>query len=415
MRTPTRIPVLPANPYDELASLDDEYEPCPPHPLDSALQRPAGEVEDEPWSPPDHRRAAPRRRRRRARRRPRHRHLPLKLLITAGTGAALLVLADRCAALYAEKEAEQKLQQTLHLEAAPQVDIRGFPFLTQLVDKELTEVDVTVPHLAADRVSIARVQAKAHGIRIRGDLPSDIRGAVVGRLNGSVLLAFDDMNRELSASQLKFGRESDDTIVARGDLTVAGRPVRIRARAHVHQDDGQSLSTRLDAVTIDLPGIAVYRPVQADGNHGKSLTLHREAAERIARDAARVKALFSVPALAARLGVTPDEVAIALREDERLHEIAGTPRFVESLTRINLVDVVAGHPWLLQKIGIDPAVVTGLSRLRPPTVTDGLTLSYTLPAEARKLGLRLDGVKVGDDGVQADVTADDLPVDATAH
>ena len=65
--------------------------------------------------------------------------------------AAFLILADRCAAMYAEKKAQQAIQNDLQLAAAPQVDIHGFPFLTQVLDKHLERVDVTVPHVPADR------------------------------------------------------------------------------------------------------------------------------------------------------------------------------------------------------------------------------------------------------------------------
>ncbi|MFK8910779.1 DUF2993 domain-containing protein, partial [Streptomyces sp. YS-3] len=409
----------PRNPYDELAALADPEpgsesgsEPGPGAaggltvlPLDLSSMH-AGPEED-PWSPPDHRRPGKGRRARRGRRRRRSPFAALprlaKLLFALVVCVGFLVLADRCAVMYAEKKARQALQDELHLAAAPEVDIHGFPFLTQVLDKRLERVDVTVPHVAADRISLAKVQASARDIKLTGDLPSDIRSAVIGDLHGRITLSFDDMNRELAASQLKFSRVSDDTVGADGRLTIAGQELRVRARAQVRLVGTSGLSTDIDGMSLDMPGVATYRP-----GRNRGLTLHRESAELISRDSARVKALLSVPAVVERLGVPKEDVAAALRDEKKLHELTGTPRFAEQLTRVNLVDVVADHPWLLSKIGIDPKLITGLLAMRPPELSDRLSFSYTLPREARMLRVR--DVRVEKDGVVATVSGVELAV-----
>ncbi|MEV4435483.1 DUF2993 domain-containing protein [Streptomyces sp. NPDC049585] len=364
---------------------------------------------DEPWSPPNHRRGGPRSHRKRRRRRRaagRPYRTATKLLFAALAGVAILLLADRCAAMYAEKKAQQQVQKALHLQAQPQVDIRGFPFLTQVVGKRLRQVDVTVPHVAADRVSLARVHASARDIRLHGDLPADIRGAVIGRLEGNVLLAFDDMNRELGASQVRFSDLGGNAIGARGRLAVAGQELVVRARAHLRRTGDDGIATEIDGMSLDIPRVATYHP----GGTDKRLVLHREAAEHISKDMARVKALLSVPAIAERLGVPAEVAAQALRSEERLHQVAGTPRFVEELTRLNLVDVLAEHPWLLEKLGVDPKLLTALSELQPPELADRLSLSFQLPSQAKEYDLRLQAVTVERDGIRADLSATALPV-----
>lgn len=410
MRPPTRMPSRPRNPYDELAALADPGPDLDPAPRPRILPLDLGRLhaeEDEPWSPPDHRRSRNGRRARRSRRR---RRSPLaalprlaKLLFALVVGVGFLVLADRCAVMYAEKKAQRALQDELHLAAAPQVDIHGFPFLTQVLDKRLKRVDVTVPHVAADRVSLTKVQASARDIKLTGDLPSDIRSAVIGDLDGRVTLSFDDMNRELTASRLKFSRVSDDTVGADGKLSIAGQELRVRARAQVRLVGTSGLSTDVDGMSLDMPGIATYRP-----GRDRGLTLHRESAELISRDTARVKALLSVPAVVRRLGVPEKDVRAALRSDEKLHELVGTPQFVEQLTRVNLVDVVADHPWLLSKIGIDPKLITGLLAMRPPELSDRLSFSFTLPREARELRIR--DVRVEERGIVATVSGVEVGV-----
>ncbi|WP_449477373.1 LmeA family phospholipid-binding protein [Streptomyces abikoensis] len=420
------MPSRPHNPYEELAELadpDPRTEPLPLLPVrlthpeaepgtepEPGLETEPGipsdtDADDDPWSPPDHRRAKRRRRRRRSRSPFAAVPRALKLLIAALLCGGILVLADRCAQMYAEKKAQQKLQQELHLAAAPQVDIHGFPFLTQVLEKRLQRVDVTVPHVAAERVSLAEVRASARDIRLTGSLPNAVRGAVVGDLDGEVRLSFDDMNRELAASQVRFSRRDDHAIGADGKLTIAGQELRVRAQARLQLSGRQSLSTNVDDMSLDLPGIATYRP-----GKGRGLTLHHETAERISRDAARAKALLSVPALAERLGVSRADVATALRSEEELHRLTGAPRFVEALTRVNLVDAAVDHPWLLKKLGIDPHLITALTSMRLPEFTDRLAYSFSLPKEARNLRLR--DVRVEKDGIRASLEGVELPVGA---
>ncbi|MBT2382446.1 DUF2993 domain-containing protein [Streptomyces sp. ISL-11] len=427
MRTPTRVSSLPPNPYEELASLaEPEAGPHPgrpagaeadpeadPHiPGAGSTGHPFGfeftyvTPDDDGSPPPGHRRA------KRSRRRPRRsRRLPgvpraAKLLIAAAACAAVLVLADRCAVLYAEKQAERKLQQQLHLAAAPQVDIHGFPFLTQVLAKELERVDVTVPHVAAGRVSLAKVRASGQYVRLTGDLPTDIKGAVIGKVDGNVLLSFADLNRELGASQVRFRSTGAHEIAAEGRVDVAGQQLRLRAQARLQRVGDRGLSTDIDGMSVDVPRVATYRP-----GKDKGLTLHRETAERISRDAARIKAMLSVPALAGRLGVSPAETELVLRDEDRLHRLTGAPRFVERLTQVNLVDAVVEHPWLLEKIGLDPRLITGVMQLRPPELTDRLSLSFQLPKEA--VGLRLRDVSVERDGIRAEIGGVELPVGKT--
>ncbi|RLV08524.1 hypothetical protein CTZ27_06930 [Streptomyces griseocarneus] len=442
MRTPIRMQSSAPNPYDELAALAGP-EPAVVAPEwaeggevtqempvlqqgvvgdsprtesseTSILPPPRTYVgaDDDSWSPPDHRRSRKRRRAkarvgrsRSRRRRSSFRAVPrtFKILLGSLFLVGFLVLADRCAVLYAEKKAERELQGELHLAAAPQVDIHGFPFLTQVLDKRLERVDVTVPHVPAERVSLAKVRASASDVRLTGNLPRDIRGAVIGNLDGEVELSFDDMNRELAASQVKFSRQSDDAVMADGKLNIAGQELHARARAKVRIISGSELATDVDDMSVDVPGVVTYRP-----GKGKGLTLHREMAERISKDAARVKGLLSVPAVVERMGIPEDDVALALQDEEKLDELTGAPRFVERLTQVNLVDVVVDHPWLLERIGIDPELISGLLRLRPPELSDRLSFSFKLPKEAQELQLR--GVKVGDDGIRASLAGMELTV-----
>lgn len=397
----------PRNPYEELAELADPYDPDDPlalfprrghggagAPADTG--RPAHD--DEPWSPPNHRRT------RRGRSRVTFVPRVLRLLLALAACAVILVLADRCAVMYAEQQAGERVQRQLGLTTAPEVDIAGFPFVTQLLDGRLEQVDITIPDVAADRVSLAKVRARARDIRLNGSLPDAVTGAVVGKVDGEVLLSFDDLNRELGASQVTFSPLGDDSVRAVGRLPLAGQELRLNAEARIRRDGDRGVSTDIGAMRLDVPGVATYRP----GRHS-GLRLHQAAAQRISRDAAKAKAMLSVPSLARRLGVPQRAVDEALKSDARLHDITGSPRFVQRLMEVNLVDLVTAHPWLLDRIGVDPKLAAALTRLKPPELSERLALSFQLPKQAGELRLR--DVTVQRDGIRADLAAVNLVLD----
>ncbi|WP_328727225.1 LmeA family phospholipid-binding protein [Streptomyces sp. NBC_00259] len=414
MRPPTRITAHPGNPYEELAQLaDPEPDFGEPELGDPDFREPGfggsctGErggppglalpSDDDPedWAPPNHRG------------RSRFAAVPVALKLTVGAMvcATLLTVCDRLAVNYAEEKAEEKIQDSLGLAARPDVDIAGFPFLTQVLDHRIDRADITLPDVAADKVSLAEVHATAEDIRIVGDLPTALQGAVVDRMDGDVLLSFDDLNRELGASHVKFSNAGPRGVHIAGSLPVAGRGIAVRAEARIEQDGQRAVSTTVENMRLDVPGLFTYRPGKDPAHSG--LRLHREAATRISREAARAKALLDLPAVVKRLGIPLSQIDRALRSEKELNRLTGTPRFLQQLMKVNLLDVVVDHPWLLEKAGIDPRLIGGLLKLRPPQLSDRLSLSFELPKTPAG-DIRLKGIVVEREGIRADLTGTGL-------
>ncbi|CAM5440471.1 hypothetical protein SALBM135S_06628 [Streptomyces alboniger] len=399
-----RLPATPyTNPYEELAALA-------PGPLeeflhaDKAPGRPdqPGD-EDDSWAPPNHRK------RRRSRRRNRFAGLPLaaKALVALVVVAAFLALGDRWALLYAEHEAAEKLKDQLKLSAAPEVDIEGFPFLTQVFDRRLDQVRVTVPDVAADRVSLAKVSATATGITIDGEGPTSVTGARIGAMTGEVLLSFEDLNRELGASQVTFTGKGRDQVLARGTLPVAGHDLKVRADARIQRNGDRGISTDIGGMSLQLGDLATYRP----GTREKEgLHLSKSSADRVAEETSKAKALLSVPAIVDRLGVPQDVVREALKSDTELNELTGSARFVDDVMSLNLIDVAMDHPWLLKKLGLDPALLKGLSELTRPVLADRLTLAFQLPEPPGPGTVTLQDVTVEKEGIRVRLTGSGLGI-----
>ncbi|MEV8022591.1 DUF2993 domain-containing protein [Streptomyces sp. NPDC086554] len=382
----------PLNPYDELGAL------ASPNPLEDFLHEDADEDEadgtdadDAPWEPPNHRR--------RSRRRNRFAGLPLagKAVVALLVATAFLALGDRWALLYAEHEAAEKLKESLHLSAAPEVDIEGFPFLTQVLDKRVDKVKVTVPDVAADRISLAQVSATATDVQISGDGPTDIKGALIREMHGEVLLSFEDLNRELGASQVTFSGHGRDQVLARGTLPVAGHDLKVRADARIQRNGDRGISTDIGRMSLQIGDLATYRPGTRES---EGLHLSKATADRLTKETAKAKALLSVPSIVDRLGVPDSVVSDALQSDAKLNELVGSPKFINDVMGLNLIDVAMGHPELLKKLGLDPALLKGLSELTRPVLADRLTLAFRLPKLPGSGNVWLQDVSVQKDGIR---------------
>ncbi|MFJ9105556.1 DUF2993 domain-containing protein [Streptomyces sp. NPDC102405] len=371
--------------------------PIPTHP------RPYDVPHEEPPAPPTtHRRTG------RRRRRGRFTGLPFALKTVASllVLAAFLTLADRWALLYAEHRAADTLKDRLRLTAAPEVEIDGFPFLPQLVGGRLESVKVTVPDVAADRVTLAAVSATAHDIRLDGDGPTSVRGARVPRLDGDVLLSFADMNRELGASQVTFTGAGRDRVAVRGTLPVAGHDLRLRADVRVARDGERGVDTRIGGMCLDIGELATYRP---GTRASQGLHLTRASAAAVARETRRARALLAVPSVVRALGVPDATVREAQRSDTALSRLTGRPEFVRQAMRLNLLDLALAHPELLDRLGLDPALLDALSRLTRPVLADRLSLGFRLP-EPPSGELRLRDVRVAKDGIRVRVEGSGLAV-----
>lgn len=405
MHTPHRIDphdhphgrtATPHNPYDELGALADA-------PGD---EFPGGDPGHR-WS--GRRQGSPRRADRRGgRRRRRFAGLPLaaKAVVALVVLTAFLALADRWAVLYAEGKAADTLQSHLDLATAPEVEIGGFPFVTQLAEKKLDSVRVTVPDVAADRVSLAKVSATAHDIRLDADGLTSVRGADIPEVDGDVLLSFADLNRELGASQVTFSGEGHDRVRATGTLPVAGHDLRVHAEATIRQQARRGISTDIGSMRLDIGDLATYRP---GTRASEGLHLTRKASADLTRETRRARALLSVPAIAQRLGVPKAAAREGLSDDGKLTELTGSPDFARQARSLDLIDLAEDNPDVLSALGLSPDLLDALSRLTRPVLADRLSLAFELP-EPPHGDVRLRDVRVGEDGIRVRLTGSQLSV-----
>ncbi|MBT2364879.1 DUF2993 domain-containing protein [Streptomyces sp. ISL-10] len=117
------------------------------------------------------------------------------LLIVAVVLGGLFVAADRLAVNLAESEAADRIKSSQGLASTPEVSIGGFPFLTQVMGKELDEVDVSLAGITATaggrEVNVTEVKAELRDVRVDGSFSS----ATAGRADGSARIAYADLTK----------------------------------------------------------------------------------------------------------------------------------------------------------------------------------------------------------------------------
>ncbi|MDI3417867.1 LmeA family phospholipid-binding protein [Streptomyces luteolus] len=115
------------------------------------------------------------------------------LLIIVVVLGGLFVAADRIAVGYAEDKVAEKLRSSEGLQKDPEVEIEGFPFLTQVLGGELDDVAIGIDDLEASsgagKVRIAELDAQMHGVAFSSDYSS----ATAAQATGSARISYDEL------------------------------------------------------------------------------------------------------------------------------------------------------------------------------------------------------------------------------
>ncbi|MEU6092972.1 DUF2993 domain-containing protein [Streptomyces sp. NPDC047085] len=117
------------------------------------------------------------------------------ILILVVILGGLFVIADRVAVYFAEGEAADKLKATENLASTPDVNIKGFPFLTQIAGGSLDDVEVGIKNYEAATgtggrtIRIDDLKADMKGVDFSGDYSS----ATADSATGTATIAYDQL------------------------------------------------------------------------------------------------------------------------------------------------------------------------------------------------------------------------------
>ncbi|MEU0047072.1 LmeA family phospholipid-binding protein [Streptomyces werraensis] len=193
------------------------------------------------------------------------------LLVVAVVLGGIFVIVDRVAVHFAEGEAADRVRVSEGLASTPDVDIRGFPFLTQVLGGSFDEVRVGISDYEAGAgeggrtIRIADLRADLRGVEFSGDFGS----AVADSATGTATVAYDELLRNAKAEPTQVAPGITAEVVALSDggngkikvaleTTVLGTklPEPVTVLSSVTVVDGNTVRVRADALPV-LGGVEI--------------------------------------------------------------------------------------------------------------------------------------------------------------
>ncbi|MFK0257384.1 DUF2993 domain-containing protein [Streptomyces sp. NPDC090445] len=150
------------------------------------------------------------------------RFLRVMVIVVVVLGA-LAVGADRWAAGYAEGRLAERIQARQGLAGSAEVEIHGFPFLTQALSHELEQVDIRLDGVDAvadsRKTRLSQLRASFRGVKLNGDYS----GGTARNAEGSALITYPDLTEASQTGvKLAYGGAPDKVKVT-ASVEIMGR------------------------------------------------------------------------------------------------------------------------------------------------------------------------------------------------
>ncbi|MFF0477296.1 DUF2993 domain-containing protein [Streptomyces sp. NPDC004284] len=177
------------------------------------------------------------------------------LLVVAVVLGGILVGIDRLAVSYAESEASSRVKLSAAKSDSIEVDIKGFPFLTQVADKRFDEVDVKatgVTATAGDKdVRVGELTVALRDVTVTGDWA----GAKAGSASGTALISYADLTAA-SDHEATVAYGGNGKVKVTGSVKILGRSLTRSVLSTVTVVHGDTLKVRADEVPgAGIPGV----------------------------------------------------------------------------------------------------------------------------------------------------------------
>lgn len=177
------------------------------------------------------------------------------VLILAVVLGGILVGVDRLAVAYAESEAADRVRLGAVRAESTDVDIKGFPFLTQAADKRLDEVEVRLTGVRATAggrpVRIGELTASLYDVTLNEGYTS----ARAASATGTALISYADLGAA-SGRDVKVAYGEGGKLKVTGGVHILGRTLTRSVLSTVTLVNGDTLRVRADAVPGEgIPGL----------------------------------------------------------------------------------------------------------------------------------------------------------------
>jgi hypothetical protein len=171
----------------------------------------------------------------------------------------LFVIADRVGVAVAEDQVADRIAEQGGLPGPPEVDIVGFPFLTQALSGRYDEVRIalTAADLGQPEGTDADVALRGVAVPLSDVLGGSVQQVPVDRVDGTATLSYALLSAQLGGDT-RLEREGDGLRITR-TVELLGQQVPLTASGDVTLD-GSDLVVDVqgaEGAGVDLPGVVV--------------------------------------------------------------------------------------------------------------------------------------------------------------
>src|SRR4051812_18411291 len=169
----------------------------------------------------------------------------------------ILAVADRVAALGAERVVAERIQEEQSLAVRPDVSIGGFPFLTQMIGGRYDDVTVSVHDLRRGRLDVDTVRAHLTGVHVPFEdvVRQRVSHVRVEAATAEIVLTYADVNALLRPGGFELSPAGAGEVHVTARAAAGGNEVKAGADVPMAvSGDAVVVDTRLGAVLqIPLP------------------------------------------------------------------------------------------------------------------------------------------------------------------
>lgn len=181
-----------------------------------------------------------------------------KLLVILILLVIVVVIADRALHSGAESEVAKRVSQEYPMASEPEVDIAGFPFLTQAISGNYSEIDVVTGAFTYEDIQFERVDVTLSDVEAPlADLLSE-PSIVAGSAEGTALLPYSELQKRLPEGVIIEQQEGGSPRIS-GDLAIQGFSVPVESAIDISVTDSTISVVPTDVevgeVDLDVGGI----------------------------------------------------------------------------------------------------------------------------------------------------------------
>ncbi|WBB55309.1 DUF2993 domain-containing protein [Verrucosispora sp. WMMD573] len=198
------------------------------------------------------------------------------LLVLAG----LIAIADRVAASVAERTIADEVRQQVAEQGAqslpPEVEVGGFPFLTQVLDGRYERISIKLRDVRAsvqgDAVALPSLDVDARNVRASLDTLRTGQGEVVAEtVNGTGTISYQSLSALLDREGLTLG-ERDGQLAVTAPVDILGQRLTVTGTADIVVGEQGQVALQFDDLDAEgLPDVPLARTLVS--NFARSISV----------------------------------------------------------------------------------------------------------------------------------------------